>query len=120
MPVRRHDRHRLVLLVAVAAISCGCARQIREFDAAEVCALVRTATQAGDDLLLARSLAEELGLKPSSLWIDRNGVFVRKGGFFAEEDGLFLARPGVVPPGEGADPSFKQVSGCVYRYAIKG
>lgn len=109
----------LALVLAVST-STACARPARELDAARVCALVRDATKAGDDLLLARSLAEELGLEPSNLWIDRNGVFVRTGGFSAEKQGLFLARPGVTPPAEGADPSFTPVSGCVYRYAIKG
>ncbi|MBK9515844.1 MAG: hypothetical protein IPO09_00570 [Anaeromyxobacter sp.] len=108
------------LLFAVSAASSGCTRQAPELDAARACALVRAATQAGDDLLLARSLAEELGLKPSNLWIDRNGVFVRTGGFFPKEQGLFLARPGVAPPAGGTDPSFTLVSDCVYRYAIKG
>jgi hypothetical protein len=109
-----------LVLMLLAASASACARPARELDAAKVCALVRAATKAGDDLLLARSLAEELGLEPSNLWIDRNGVFVRQGGRRSDAQGLFLARPGVTPPAEGADPSFTLVSGCVYRYAIKG
>ncbi len=111
---------RLFLLLAAASTTTGCSKRVREFDAGKVCALVSAATAAGDDILLARTVAEALGAEPSSLWIDRNGVFVRLGGFFGEAHGLFLARPGVVPPAGGAQPSFTQVSGCVYRYTGKG
>ena len=110
----------LILLLAAASSTSGCSKRVREFDAAKVCALVSAATVAGDDILLARTVAEALGAEPSSLWIDRNGVFVRLGGIFVEAHGLFLARPGVVPPAGGAEPSFTQVSGCVYRYTGKG
>ena len=110
----------LILLLAAALTSTGCTKRVREFDATKVCALVAAATAAGDDILLARTVAEALGAEPSSLWVDRNGVFVRLGGFFVEAHGLFLARPGVVPPAGGAEPSFTQVSGCVYRFSGKG
>ena len=119
-PAKAGRWSRLFLLLAAALTSTGCTRRVREFDAAKVCALVAAATVAGDDILLARTVAEALGAEPSSLWIDRNGVFVRLGGFFGEAHGLFLARPGVVPPAGGAQPSFTQVSGCVYRYTGKG
>ena len=60
-------------------------------------------------------------LRPESVSLGRDGVFVKLDSGFAGEEGLFIAYAGVsVATDRGTDPSFERLEGRVYWYRIKG
>jgi hypothetical protein len=98
----------------------GCASQPPDVDATRVCQLVAASSAGGADSALLDTLAQAFRVKPADLRSDASGVFIPQARSFVEERGIYLARPGVVLPGEGSDPSFTRVRECIYKYQVKG
>jgi len=60
-------------------------------------------------------------LKPQSVRVEANGVFVQRWKAYVEEEGIFVAFPGaVIDTSAGREPSFTLIEPNIYWYRIKG
>lgn len=60
-------------------------------------------------------------LRPQSVRVTPDGVYVERGAFFVEEWGVFIHRTGsTLRPSADTDPSIRPLQGRVYWYRIKG
>jgi hypothetical protein len=60
-------------------------------------------------------------LGPRAVRATPHGLYIVRDSFFVEERGIFVLRTSsTFRPKEGADPSFRQLTGHVYWYEIKG
>jgi hypothetical protein len=60
-------------------------------------------------------------LKPESVFVTNEGLYIKMGSSFGTEYGYFVPRPAtVVNESSGTDPSYKKLGNGIYRYRIKG
>ena len=60
-------------------------------------------------------------LRPHSVRVTPDGVYIERGSFIVEEWGVFIHRTGsTLRPSAGTDPSFRPLQGRIYWYEIKG
>lgn len=112
-----------ILVIAVAAAGCARSPEVSPEVADRLCALSAAAASPeshGELNELLTALEKQFGVGQSKLQVGELGVFVPTRSFFVEKSGLFVAKPGVVLPGQGSDPSFTPLVRCIYRYEIRG
>lgn len=121
-------------LVVGAALLVGCSGGRQEEDTALVSKV--GASRLAADAALLREVARPEGpvglsesawptgireLRPLSVRVVPQGVFVQRWKRFVEEEGIFVAFPGAsVDTTAGRDPSFTLIAAEVYWYRIKG
>ena len=60
-------------------------------------------------------------LRPQSVRVSPDGVYIQQGSWLVEEWGVFIHRTGSnFRPSQGTDPSHRPLQGRVYWYEIKG
>jgi len=65
--------------------------------------------------------AEIRGLTPKSVWLTRDGLYIKLGEMFVRAWGLFiLPSASTFHPPEKGDPSYRQLEGRVYWFRIEG
>src|SRR5436190_20336644 len=58
-------------------------------------------------------------LKPESVLVTNEGLYIKTESFFATERGFFVPRPATVVNGShGTEPSYKKLGNGIYRYEI--
>ena len=76
----------------------------------------------GDSQIAPDSWPEEVRrLRPQSVRLTADGMYIELGSRFVESWGLFILRTGSsFQPSRGTDPSYRLLEGPVYWYEIKG
>ena len=60
-------------------------------------------------------------LRPQSVRVTPDGVYVEQGSFFVQAWGVFILRTGATPqPSASTDPSYRPLQGRVFWYENKG
>ena len=60
-------------------------------------------------------------LRPRTVRVGHDGVFIRLRSRFVEEEGVFVAFAGaVIDTASGRDPSFRPIAERIYWYKVKG
>ena len=114
---------RVVVMCACLLLgACVRAPSMSESEAAafEAAASALLARGSSDDAASAWP-AEIQALKPSSVRVTAEGIYVETSSWFVQEAGLFVPRDSAAfVPAPGGDPEYKRLYGNVFSYRISG
>ncbi len=122
---RGQDLDMKYAFVITVLFLCSCSERMSESDIDVVVAtkslqyLLSKCVADGGIFFGEMSYEQPIGKRLS--YCNQSGAYIKYGGVFVEEYGLYMPGKGIsVVESSSTDPSYKNISGLVYSYRIRG